>query len=287
MQAIKDFFSLILSKALSVKGLVVIITAIILFISAMIGMNPSIISSLPSMPSMPSIPGFPKMPDVVPDMKLPPFDPPKETTIVVPGPSMPTIVIPAPSNGPAVATTASPTIIESDAISKVYNQYGATMPIRNSVTVCSGYGCQTIQKFVWNARLYDAVKSFFNNVNNAEQERKAIALAIGFVETVVGPATGTTNDRPSIDMRGSGDPTQMDCVDEALNSTSYMILMHQAGLIKFHNLSAPNWKGGFMKWTHYAAVITDVATGVQWAVDSGVGKSGEIPLIIEYSKWYK
>jgi hypothetical protein len=65
-----------------------------------------------------------------------------------------------------------------------------------------------------------------------------------------------------------------------------MILMYRAGLIKFHSIKAPSWKGGLFKWTHYCAVIMDETTGVNWAVDSGVGQNGIAPLIIEYNRWY-
>lgn len=179
------------------------------------------------------------------------------------------------------------TRIEISAIEEVMEKYNnAKMPKGETVTVCSGYGCTVEHQYKFEPRLWDGLKSFFVGIKTPAEERRAIALAIGFCEQVIGQKTGTQGDWPSMDVSGNGDPGQMDCVDEALNSTSYLILMYRAGLIKFHSIKAPSWKGGLFKWTHYCAVIADETTGVNWAIDSGVGQNGIAPLVIEYNRWY-
>ena len=38
---------------------------------------------------------------------------------------------------------------------------------------------------------------------------------------------------------GSGDPTQEDCVDEATNTTSFLLVLQTHGLIKYHTVGTP------------------------------------------------
>ena len=204
-----------------------------------------------------------------------PVEAPKEKQLKVEEPVKPSVTPPV-------------TTIKKKEIEEVFQKYNnAKMPVNNTVTVCSAYGCKTAHKFTFDVRMMEAVNSFFLNVKTPEQERKALALSLAFIETIVGNKTGTSTDRPSIDASGNGDPSQLDCVDEALNTTSYLIVMHQSKIIKFHTVNYPDWKGGLTKWTHYSATIVDETTKVKWAIDAGVGRNGAQPLIIEFSRWYE
>lgn len=165
-----------------------------------------------------------------------------------------------------------------------YNK--AKLPIKNTAYVCSAYGCKTRTNFTFKKPHLDMLKKIMSYPKNASEERESLRVAISYIESIVGPATGTSEDRPSIGVFGNGDNSQLDCVDEATNVTSYLMILNYNNLLKFHNIESPNWKGGIFKWTHYAAVIKDIRTGVNWAIDAGVGKNGEKPLIIEYSRWY-
>ncbi len=74
--------------------------------------------------------------------------------------------------------------------------------------------------------------------DSPREERRAIANAIGWMERRVAPAAGTATDRASMDFRGSGDASQQDCVDEATNTTSYLLVLDRHGLIR-HQLRYP------------------------------------------------
>jgi len=165
-----------------------------------------------------------------------------------------------------------------------YNK--AKYPTGRTVYVCSGHGCSTIHEFTFDLKFLEQLKLMFVGVLTPNEERAALRKTIAVIEQNVGTATGTDKDRASLGAFGAGDPSQMDCVDEATNSTSYLIILNKIGALKFHDIMAPNWKGGLFKWTHYAAVIKDRQTGVLFAIDSGVGNNGEPPLIKPYSKWY-
>ena len=87
-----------------------------------------------------------------------------------------------------------------------------------------------------------------------------------------------------------GDPTQQDCVDEATNTTSYMMVLEQNGLLKYHKVGAPfskeNLLRGVAGWPHWTAVLIEQGSGQHWAVDSWIYPNGENPAVVETEKWY-
>ena len=97
---------------------------------------------------------------------------------------------------------------------------------------------------------------------------------------------GTASDRTSIDLRGSGDPTQLDCVDEATNTTSYLLVLDRHGLIKHHAVDRPLAKDSLTRWTHWAAVIREKESGARFAIDSGTGPNGENPTMQAAASFY-
>jgi hypothetical protein len=113
--------------------------------------------------------------------------------------------------------------------------------------------------------------------DSPREERRAIANAIGWMERRVAPAVGTARDRPSMDFRGSGDRSQQDCVDEATNTTSYLLVLARHGLIRHHAVERPFAKDNFGKWTHWAALIREKESGELFAVDSSASVNGENP----------
>lgn len=157
------------------------------------------------------------------------------------------------------------------------------LPKGNSLNICSGHGCQHISKVKLNDEIIDSVKKYFVNINNSEDERIAIKKAIPDFEKYVGPKTGTDGDIASLGVLGSSDPTQLDCVDEAFNTTFYLIMLRERNLIKFHNILTPTWRGGLFQWTHYVAVIEN--SGTKWIIDSGVSDNGGPVKIMKYEDW--
>lgn len=168
-----------------------------------------------------------------------------------------------------------------------FKEYNAAPPRGNTITVCHAHGCQKQETFTFSAAdiadlavLMDYVRA--SNTPNAE--RKAIGYAVAWMERRVGPATGTANDRASLGFfNASG---QLDCVDEATNATSYLLVLQNNGLLRHHRVIRPFSKASFFRWPHFAAMIKERRTGRVYAVDSGVGPNGTNPSIQLASKWY-
>ena len=169
-----------------------------------------------------------------------------------------------------------------------YADYNNAKPPRgNTVTVCHAHGCQKQESFTFSKADISDIAILMDYVRGSDtphEERRAIAHAIGWMERRVGPATGTANDRASLEfMNASG---QLDCVDEATNATSYLLVLQRNGLLRHHAVIRPFSKASFFQWPHMAAMIKVRQGGQVYAVDSGVGPNGTNPAITLASKWY-
>ena len=169
-----------------------------------------------------------------------------------------------------------------------YLQFNAEAPHGNRVSVCSAYGCRHKSPFTFTHHDIATLTTLVNASRDqtAAEERKALANAIAWIETRVGRETGTWQDRAAIDFSAAGDRTQMDCVDEATNTTSYLSVLAAHGLLKHHEVLQPMSKDGVGRWTHYFAIVREKASGQRWAVDSSMRANGQEPIIMHAEKYY-
>jgi len=99
-----------------------------------------------------------------------------------------------------------------------------------------------------------------------------------------------------LQFNASGDPTQQDCVDEATNTTSYLMFLQSRGLLKHHTVDAPMAKGNLLRgtlrgtpvayWPHWTAVLKENDDGQRYAVDSWIYENGENPAVVKIEDWY-
>jgi hypothetical protein len=173
-----------------------------------------------------------------------------------------------------------------------FQEFQARQPRGNTVYVCSAYGCQK-QTAVNFSEKMPAIAELMKKTKKADsphEERRAIAYAIGYMESYAGEVAGTKNDRPGMDWDGSGDPGQQDCVDEATNTTAYMLVLQNNGLLKHHTVGRPFSRGnillGVSNWPHWTGVLWEKGNKQKWAVDSWIYVNGENPAVVEAEKWY-
>ena len=128
---------------------------------------------------------------------------------------------------------------------------------------------------------------------NAAEERIRLGRAIALFEIKVGVAIGTSRDRyAATTFNKNNDPGQLDCIDETVNTTTYLRLLAGLGLMKFHVIGEAAQRGSisgfaFNDFVTNTAVIVDRKTGAQFAVDSYFFGNGREPKIIPLAKWSK
>jgi hypothetical protein len=178
-------------------------------------------------------------------------------------------------------------------VSQHYIDFHTEAPRNNTVYVCHAYGCRMQTAFRFTDADIAQIKTLMTKTRKADtpyEERRAVAYAIGWMERRTGDVIGTSADRPGMDFSASGDPTQQDCVDEATNTTSYLLILERNGLLKHHTVGTPfskeNLLRGVAGWPHWTAVLKENATSQKWAVDSWIYANGENPAIVEAERWY-
>lgn len=152
---------------------------------------------------------------------------------------------------------------------------------------CEGYGCPSYKNVKLNKRDWNIVlKAYGGKAATAAEERAKVARAVGAFERVVGPLTGTDVDVEGTFMKtGKG---QLDCVDESTNTTIYMILLKQKGLLNFHEIEQPQVRWPIISgrgWMHQTAVLTEKKTGDQYAIDSWFENNGIDPWVVPLEAW--
>jgi hypothetical protein len=198
----------------------------------------------------------------------------------------------------AVSGLAGCTHDRSGDVRKHYAQFEVAPPDGDAVEVCHAYTCRMKTTFYFHPKDIQEIAALMKKTKRADtpfEERRAIAYAIGLTERIVGARLGI-NDRAGMDYAGSGDPTQEDCVDEATNTTSFLLELQSHGLLKYHTVEIPFSKGDLLRatlegdpikyWPHWTAVIKETKTGQRYAVDSWIYANGENPAVVKVEDWY-
>ena len=99
--------------------------------------------------------------------------------------------------------------------------------------------------------------------------------------------------RPACRARGSAaprinlsDPTQLDCVDETVNTTIYLTLLSREGLLRWHRVAAPAHRGTLVTLdVANTPVLVENGTGKGFAVDTAFADPGLPPYIVPLETW--
>jgi len=164
--------------------------------------------------------------------------------------------------------------------------YDIIDPRPSSFKICYAYGCQQSVQVQLSAEQWDRVRTVFSpRPSDGATERACIGRAIGVLESMVGPLTGT-----DVDIGGSFQgvfcDNQMDCEDEAVNTLTYLTMMEQDGLITYHDIYRPTSRGFVvMGWPHTAVVVVDKKTGEKFVVDSWFADNGHPAYVVPLKKW--
>jgi hypothetical protein len=183
-------------------------------------------------------------------------------------------------------------------VGRHYVEFGAEPPKGNRITVCHAYTCKMQTPYTFSQKDIAEIRAVMARVKKADtaaEERRAIAYAIAHIDVKVGAKLGI-KDRAGMQFGSSGDPAQLDCVDVATNTTSYLLVMQQNGLLKYHTVTMTQSKENLLKgfvqlnpvkyWPHWSAIIIETSTGQRWAVDRWPFDQGENPAVQKVEEWY-
>jgi hypothetical protein len=174
-------------------------------------------------------------------------------------------------------------------ISEAYASVSLSPPTTRMVVVCHDFGCAQRTPVGLSSGDLAALSSLMASGRaSAEAERRAVAAAGAWFDRRIGPAAGTTHRVARANGFGSQNTVgQMDCIDTSRNSTSLLLILEQLHLLHHHKVEAPEARGFLLdgRGPHATAVLTDIHTGKQWAVDSWTHKYGEKPDVMPLDVW--
>jgi len=166
------------------------------------------------------------------------------------------------------------------------------LPERISPTafsVCSQHDCRTRSPVQLDREQWNRIVALFTpQAQSAAAEREQIARAIGRMEQLVAGFANTHHDKAG-DFNGFTQPgSQLDCVDESVNTTTYLTLFEQQGLLRWHRV-LPRASRGYMLfggWPHFTAVVeTTRGKPEQWVIDSWFRDNGVNADVLPLTTW--
>lgn len=173
-------------------------------------------------------------------------------------------------------------------------RYASKDPSYASFYECHGYACDVVSHVALTEEEWREVRRVFAPAaKDAREERRRIAEAIARLERLVGAHTGTsahqwTRSPFHINGNSKSDPTQLDCIDEAVNNWTYLTMMSRDGLLRYHTVEKLAYAGGLPDFNfdlRNTAVIRATESGVYFAVDSTLVDAGQEPPIFPLAIW--
>ena len=153
--------------------------------------------------------------------------------------------------------------------------------------VCHGFGCsyQThveLPRQNWKK----ALKPLQRKAEDAEQERRNIALVVARIESAVQKAADLNVDLGEA-RTFEKDQHQMDCIDETVNSSRYLAFIENEGLLHYHIVSDPIHRGFFVDgmWPHNSAAVEEIESGQIYAIDSYYSDNGKEVHVVALKEW--
>jgi hypothetical protein len=154
-----------------------------------------------------------------------------------------------------------------------------------ALPVCHGYGCKLRTTVSLDQAQWDSVAaSFVPLPQTAAEERAQIGRAIARIEELVAPTAGTSGDAGQNQLLASAG--QLDCVDETVNTQTYLTLLERGGLLRFHVVASPAHRGWpDDTWVHNTAVVAEHSGSARYAIDSWFFENGRPAAVVPLQAW--
>jgi len=161
-------------------------------------------------------------------------------------------------------------------------------PTRERTYICHGFGCTYRTPIRYSSRDLARLRGILaSGRRSPEAERRAISRAVIWHEKRVAPEAGSAHDVGGLDLHNAHVHGQMDCIDEATNTTSLLLLAQSRGYLKHHKVGRPASRGFFVdgNYPHATATIREKKSGTPYAVDSWPRANGKAPDILALKAW--
>ncbi len=154
-----------------------------------------------------------------------------------------------------------------------------------ALSVCYNYGCKRQAQFTLSASEWRRVVSLFEPApTSPNEERVAIRRAVAEMESTAGLYTPVRRDRGGNPIDAEW-PGQLDCIDESTNTTTYLLELERAGLLRWHTVGERVYRAPYLFDEHWSAQIQEMRSGERYAVDSWMRDNGYPPYVQPIAEW--
>jgi hypothetical protein len=170
----------------------------------------------------------------------------------------------------------------------LYSTVSIFPPSATSMTVCYGFVCRrrVMLDFTPGDRKV-LTQILAAGHASAAAERAAVQKAVIWFDRRMGPVIGTDKRVANADIRSLDASHNYDCWDTTRNTTSLLLVLQQWGLLKYHVVGDPHYRGNalVLQLPHNTAVLVERATKVEWVVDMWPRAYAQPPDVMTLEKW--
>lgn len=178
----------------------------------------------------------------------------------------------------------------SSGIAQLYTSVSIYPPTAKSMTVCYGFVCRRREPLDFTSADRAALTRILAaGRSSAAAERQAAQKAVVWFDRRMGPILGTNKRVARADFRAGDDRHNFDCWDTTRNVTSLLLVLQDWGLLKFHTVGNPHYRGNtlVLQTPHNTAVLVERATHVEWVVDLWPRGYAQLPDVMTVDRWVK
>ena len=191
--------------------------------------------------------------------------------------------------GAALAVSACVTQNAQHQTTTFLEQYADTNPTLAAFRECHGFACSSSSRVSLSRQEWGKVVAVFRPApKDAKTERRRISQAVATMRMLVGSKTGTAvhqwTHKDSDILPNMSDPTQLDCIDESINTWTYMTMMERGGLLRFHQVAKLS-NAGSLHNPRNTAVLKEIKSDEHYAVDPSLVDAGVPPPVLPLTSW--
>jgi hypothetical protein len=170
----------------------------------------------------------------------------------------------------------------------LYSTVSIFPPTAKSMTVCYGFVCRRREILDFTSGDRNTLTQILAAGRaSAAAERAAVQKAVVWFDRRMGPVIGTDRRVAKADIRALDSSHNYDCWDTTRNTTSLLLVLQQWGLLKYHVVGDPHYRGNalVLQLPHNTAVLVERATKVEWVVDMWPRGYAQPPDVMTLEKW--
>ena len=127
---------------------------------------------------------------------------------------------------------------------------------------------------------------FAEKIESAARERVVISKAIGIFEYYVSRQSSINTWTDKKENTGWNEIDFLhDCIDKSNNVTSFLLILQEEGLLRFHKVKPVSLRESYFFDTHFAATIQEVASNKKYIVDSWFLDNGYPATVLPLEEW--